>query len=415
MNAAYDEVFYTSFEDITGNYELYAKTGEKSYSGNYSFDIPNTGAPFILTYWKLSQDSIWEFEQVDITTGGGSYTISNNIIDEVRLYPKDALMSTSTYIQGIGLTSATDINDISGYTEYDAFGRLIKVYDQDRNLIRENLYHTASEYGFEISTSTDGSGLFGCEIDLEPKCYIDGVNDCESFSFQWYKDADRDTLISTGKVLTVSPSLGESTYYLTTYSEYLPYQQLDTSITIIPGTITANPPDTVHFTHDGGTYDLGFDYQACDNGWDATISDDGNWNDYGWLTITKDYENDSINLQCDAAIDSETQIMQVNLLNSSGETDHSFVVKRTGVLDFDLNYTVTQAGDFKRITVTPTVQGGLEPFTYSWEKNGVQQFGTDSTFSFFLPWFITSATVSCTISDSCDPAQSVTKNISITI
>lgn len=53
-------------------------------------------------------------------------------------------MTTYTYDPLIGITSVTDVNDLSTYYEYDGFGRLKSILDNDKNIIKANTYHYAN-------------------------------------------------------------------------------------------------------------------------------------------------------------------------------------------------------------------------------------------------------------------------------
>jgi hypothetical protein len=68
---------------------------------------------------------------------GGTITVSGSgIIDELRLYPKGAQMVTYTYDPLIGMSSQCDVVNRISYFEYDASGRLVRVKDQDKNVIK---------------------------------------------------------------------------------------------------------------------------------------------------------------------------------------------------------------------------------------------------------------------------------------
>jgi YD repeat-containing protein len=57
-------------------------------------------------------------------------------VDDLRLHPLEAEMSTYTYDKLTDkLTSITDVNNVSTYFEYDDAGRLIRVLDQDKNIL----------------------------------------------------------------------------------------------------------------------------------------------------------------------------------------------------------------------------------------------------------------------------------------
>ena len=106
VNAHQDEVFYTSFEEISGGSSK-SRTGQKSRTGasDYIIDVSplslNTSEPYILSYWESNNGLDWDFKKLRITPTGSNITIildaGNNYLDEVRLYPADAIMSTVSY------------------------------------------------------------------------------------------------------------------------------------------------------------------------------------------------------------------------------------------------------------------------------------------------------------------------------
>jgi hypothetical protein len=62
-------------------------------------------------------------------------------IDEIRIFPKDALMATYTYEPLIGMSSQCDINNHISYYEYDNYQRLRQIRDEDKNIIKKFDYH----------------------------------------------------------------------------------------------------------------------------------------------------------------------------------------------------------------------------------------------------------------------------------
>jgi hypothetical protein len=62
-------------------------------------------------------------------------------VDELRLQPTDAQMTTYTYKPLVGMTSKTDPNGITTYYEYDSFGRLKNVKDHEWNILKQTQYH----------------------------------------------------------------------------------------------------------------------------------------------------------------------------------------------------------------------------------------------------------------------------------
>ncbi len=68
-------------------------------------------------------------------------SLTNTIIDEVRLYPANAQMTTYTYDLLIGMTSRTNPNGIITYYEYDDLDRLEYVKDQNGHILKKHAYH----------------------------------------------------------------------------------------------------------------------------------------------------------------------------------------------------------------------------------------------------------------------------------
>ena len=62
-------------------------------------------------------------------------------LDEIRVYPADALLTTITYDVLYGKTSETDSNNRTTFYEYDVLGRLISVRDNDKNIVKKLKYN----------------------------------------------------------------------------------------------------------------------------------------------------------------------------------------------------------------------------------------------------------------------------------
>ncbi len=85
----------------------------------------------------------WTYYEFDLPSGTAAPVITGNNckIDELRLYPKKASMTTVTYDYGIGKTSECDMNNRITYYEYDGLGRVTKVLDEHHNIVRTYEYH----------------------------------------------------------------------------------------------------------------------------------------------------------------------------------------------------------------------------------------------------------------------------------
>jgi hypothetical protein len=63
------------------------------------------------------------------------------LIDEVRLYPSDAQMTTYTYKPQVGMTSQCDARSIFTYYEYDTYSRLHLIRDLNKNITKLICYN----------------------------------------------------------------------------------------------------------------------------------------------------------------------------------------------------------------------------------------------------------------------------------
>lgn len=161
-NASANEIFYESFEENGGTEDLNAKTGRKSYGGDYSlsFALPATNQPYLLTYWYWD-GGLWQYAE---KAYNGSTTLSEGSrIDEVRVYPKRARMVTYTYDPLVGVTSECSANDIVTYYEYDALGRLMIVRDQDKKILKQ------MDYQYQVPSHNNPIWQGG-----ETRCLMDG-------------------------------------------------------------------------------------------------------------------------------------------------------------------------------------------------------------------------------------------------
>ncbi|MBC7938029.1 MAG: hypothetical protein H7Y86_21990 [Rhizobacter sp.] len=168
-NAVPTEIAYTSFEaDDKGRWTFLGApltspslsiTGKNYYqisSGQLSCTGLNIATKYIVSYWSMDGaigingisstktgaiQNGWTYYEHEIT-GSTTYTTSGACrIDEIRLYPAKAQMTTYTHLPLIGISSICDINNKITYYEYDAAARLSLVKDQARNILKRVCYN----------------------------------------------------------------------------------------------------------------------------------------------------------------------------------------------------------------------------------------------------------------------------------
>ena len=173
-NAPSNQVAYTSFEggfpsdwvQSSGNILPYTgtNTGKNEISnGNIQSPSLPVGS-YIVSFWAKGNlsysyatvyingnnsginpdDNIGGRYQTTITLSAASrITIGFSYIelDEVRIYPVGALMTTYTYDPLVGMTSSTDEKNQTTYYVYDGFGRLWQVKNDKGNILKQYNYH----------------------------------------------------------------------------------------------------------------------------------------------------------------------------------------------------------------------------------------------------------------------------------
>lgn len=169
-NAAPTDAAVSSFEfDGKGNWsytgatynDIAVKTGSRYYrlgGGNITKSI--TAGTYKLEYWAKSAVTLsggtltlirtssadangWILYEYKVTTASTvTLTLSGTAyLDELRLYPMNAQITTYTYDVINGVTSVNDPNNFVTYYDYDLFGRLKWVKDYKGNIVKAMDYH----------------------------------------------------------------------------------------------------------------------------------------------------------------------------------------------------------------------------------------------------------------------------------
>jgi YD repeat-containing protein len=166
VNAGNQSFAYTSFEASgNGNWTISSATrngagftGIQSYpltSNNLSISGLTTSATYSVSLWAQSGATIyfngaaatstdsrlgWNFYQVTLT-GVSSLTITGTgNVDEVRLCPSGATMTTMAH-GPYGIVSSTDPNNVTTFYQYDGMGRLAVVRDDKNKILKTVKYN----------------------------------------------------------------------------------------------------------------------------------------------------------------------------------------------------------------------------------------------------------------------------------
>jgi YD repeat-containing protein len=167
VGADVTNIAYTSFEsDGKGGWAFTGTpvsnppsiTGTKYYNlstGSITKSGLNASLSFTISYWSKSASASvnglsstglfsrngWTYFEHKISPGSASVTVSGNVnIDDLRLYPSTAQMTTYTYAPLVGMTSKCDAAGHITYYDYDSYGRLQQIRDQDGNILKTFKY-----------------------------------------------------------------------------------------------------------------------------------------------------------------------------------------------------------------------------------------------------------------------------------
>lgn len=132
------EYFYEGFEELQTSFVITGSshTGRNYYSGTYTvgFTPPNNRS-YTIQWWNYANGT-WNLNQQAYTP---NMSLTGNI-DDIRVFPSDAQMSTYTYAPLTGMTSQTDPQGRTSFYEYDVLGRLKIIRDQNKNILKKYCY-----------------------------------------------------------------------------------------------------------------------------------------------------------------------------------------------------------------------------------------------------------------------------------
>jgi len=161
-NAVLDQVAFSNFESPLnyGNWQVSSGTvgsdfnafsGIQTFSGTLTRGIAVAGI-YKVSVWSKSTVTVngvagtltkskrgWNLYEWSITNPS-VITVQGTNMDDIRLHPVTALVSSYTYQPFIGITSHVDSRNSISIFEYDGYGRLTTVRDEDNNITKSYSY-----------------------------------------------------------------------------------------------------------------------------------------------------------------------------------------------------------------------------------------------------------------------------------
>jgi YD repeat-containing protein len=174
VNGDSTSIAYTSFESNgTGGWTLGTGAVDitKGFTGTKSFSPTsaitknglNSANTYVLSYWTTASSPLtvagvisgypeqgktisvngynWTYYEYKITGISTASVSGSGNIDELRLYPASAQMTTYTYVPLVGVSSVCDVDNRVTYYQYDGLNRLKVIKDQDGNILKTIQYH----------------------------------------------------------------------------------------------------------------------------------------------------------------------------------------------------------------------------------------------------------------------------------
>ncbi len=149
VSASSDRIFFNGFEEngTLQDENNRAKTGSRFLnSGSYNFSSdagfnPPSPQSLKMSYWYWDVGNGWKFRE----TSFANVINEGTRLDEVRVYPEGAQMTTYSYEPLVGIISQTDANNVSQYYKYDKYNRLEFIRDEKGNILQKFTYHYSGE------------------------------------------------------------------------------------------------------------------------------------------------------------------------------------------------------------------------------------------------------------------------------
>ncbi|MCB2196756.1 MAG: BACON domain-containing protein [Bacteroidetes bacterium] len=236
INASYEQVAYSGFEAGFGDWESEnavfhddGAMGEKSIEdkgSNISSIKTLPAGKYKISLWAKNVDGYsggnitilnqsvdpilpgntqWLFSEREITLASSQNVVldvaSGIKVDEIRLCPIDAQMTTSSYDPVKGITAKADITGRISRYFYDSFGRLKLLKDHDGNIVKRYKYH----YKGEPTTNANPTA----KLDISRADMIFDINEEEEVTKTFYITSNVSWNITTDMgILEITPHSG---------------------------------------------------------------------------------------------------------------------------------------------------------------------------------------------------------------
>ena len=287
-NAASNEIYYEGFEYSATATAGSAHTGKRYNNVAFTVSFTPPAGSYLISWFQLTGGK-WVYHNETYT--GSKAFAAGTPVDDIAVYPSDALMSTVNFDPYIGMTAGIDAKGQTTAYEYDGnqrlqnikdlYGNIIKNYTYNYNTANPTVYYNAvqsqsftkscvmgvgSSITYTVNAGSYSSTISQADADNQALAeiadkgqeYADANGTCTtSIQINYYNQTPLSGGSPTGHVtqLQVKNSGGTVLY---TFTE----AQLTAGVTITPGTYT------LAFTTSGPVWTSG-----SNTGWGAVQVD----------------------------------------------------------------------------------------------------------------------------------------------
>ena len=283
-NSLYYNTAYTSFEadgkggwNFSGTpvFDAAAPTGTMSYplSGGNITATMTTSLAYVLSLWSkgsaptvtpnaggavtgtaLNTVNGWTYYEYAIPAGSGNVTVSGTTsIDELRLYPAAAQMTTFTYDPS-GIRSISDTKGMNNFFEYDYFQRLKNIRDFAGNIVKDYGYHYYDQvYGNQVQTASITRNT--CPINTTPGALAYTVPANKYYSSTQASanaeaayDMNTNGQVKANANCACAPTLQFIVHNTTSATFTLTFNGVSPYTNVLPGNNTLNVPPSTNYT-----------------------------------------------------------------------------------------------------------------------------------------------------------------------
>lgn len=138
----HDEWLYEDFENYSGEEAMpFGFYSSRSHLGVYEIRLSGTYDQPLFVDYQVYKDGKWNYVRKEMNSRNFIIDEGMNPIDEVRVYPQNAQVTSYGYLPFIGMSRMTDGRGLTESYTYDGEQRLRSIADSEGNIRKTYRYH----------------------------------------------------------------------------------------------------------------------------------------------------------------------------------------------------------------------------------------------------------------------------------